>query len=112
MEMERPVLLTNKGREPVAKGPMKSLVAGGMRYIRSGDGTEELFALDADPEERTDASRYPQARSVLEGFRRGLRSMLRSEPNVCLSSRRAPLRASILTSWDSRSGGMPTSSWA
>ncbi len=85
MELERPELLTNQGREPVAKGPMKSMVAGGMHYIRRADG-EELYALETDPDERTDASRYPQARSVLEGFRRGLRFMLRSEPNVSLSS--------------------------
>ena len=31
---------------------MKSLVAGGMHYIRSGDGSEELYALRSDPEER------------------------------------------------------------
>ncbi len=41
METDPPVLLTNQGREPVAKGPMKAMVAGGMHYIRSGDGREE-----------------------------------------------------------------------
>jgi arylsulfatase A-like enzyme len=52
MELERPELLTNRGREPVAKGPMKSMVAGGMHYIRRADG-EELYALESDPDERT-----------------------------------------------------------
>ncbi len=85
MELERPELLTNQGREPVAKGPMKSMVAGGMHYIRRADG-EELYALESDPDERTDAARYPAARAVLEGFRRGLQSMIRPEPKVSLSS--------------------------
>jgi len=34
METGKPLLLTNQGREPVAKGPMKSLVAEGMHYNR------------------------------------------------------------------------------
>jgi hypothetical protein len=86
MELERPALLANQGREPVAKGPMKAMVAGGMHYIRSGNGREELYALDSDPQEQTDAAGFPEAQEVLEGFRRGLRSMLQREPNVELSS--------------------------
>ena len=57
METGTPLLLTNQGREPAAKGPMKSLVAGGMHYIRTGDGVEELYALDADPEENEQRGR-------------------------------------------------------
>ena len=45
METGKPLLLTNQGREPAAKGPMKSLVASGMHYIRDGDGLEELYVL-------------------------------------------------------------------
>jgi arylsulfatase A-like enzyme len=86
MELERPALLTNQGREPVAKGPMKAMVAGGMHYIRSGNGGEELYALNSDPGEQTDAAGLPEAQEVLEGFRRGLRSMLQREPKVALSS--------------------------
>jgi hypothetical protein len=82
METEGPTLLTNQGREPVAKGPMKALVAGGMHYIRSGDGREELFALAADPDERMDTSTLPAARGALEGFRTALRSILRRHPNT------------------------------
>jgi arylsulfatase A-like enzyme len=80
MEAEPPPILTNQGREPVAKGPMRSLVAGGMHYIRSGDGGEELFALQLDPEELTNVATYPDAQQSLEGFRTALRSMLRSHP--------------------------------
>ena len=78
MEMERPAVLTNQGREPVAKGPMKSLVAGGMHYIRSGDGGEELYALDVDPEEQNNVAGLPGAQFSLEGFRGALRSIFRT----------------------------------
>ena len=69
METDKPTLLTNQGREPAAKGPMKAMVAGGMHYIRSGDGSEELYALDADPEERTNLAGLPEAqRGLSRGF--------------------------------------------
>jgi arylsulfatase A-like enzyme len=77
METDTPALLTNQGREPVARGPMKAVVAGGMHYIRSGDGIEELYALEHDPEEQEDASTRPDAQAVLEGFRGYLRSIPR-----------------------------------
>ena len=77
METDRPALLTNQGREPAAKGPMKALVAGGMHYIRSGDGGEELYALKTDPEEQTNVAGFPDAQSVLDGFRSYLRPILR-----------------------------------
>src|SRR5262249_36587999 len=80
METEEPTLLTNQGREPVAKGPMKAMVAGGMHYIRSGDGREELYALNADPEERMNVAGLPEAQQTLEGFRGALRSMFRRRP--------------------------------
>ena len=76
MEMERPALLTNQGREPVSKGPMKALVAGGMHYIRTGDGGEELYALRVDPNELTNVAGLPGAEVSLEGFRGALRSMI------------------------------------
>jgi arylsulfatase A-like enzyme len=80
METDRPLVLTNQSREPAAKGPMKSLVAGGMHYILSGDGHEELFGLEADPEETIDVAGYKDAQAALRGFRGGLRTMLRERP--------------------------------
>ena len=68
METDKPDLLTNQGREPAAKGPMKALVAGGMHYIRPGDGGEELYSLERDPEERTNLAGVAEARGSLEGF--------------------------------------------
>ena len=57
METGKPLSSTNQGREPVAKGPMKSLVAEGMHYIRRGDGLEELYLLNSDPQERIEPGR-------------------------------------------------------
>ncbi len=76
METGKPMLLTNQGREPVAKGPMSALVSGGMHYIRSGDGFEELYVLRTDPEERINLAGSPMAREILEGFRNRLATML------------------------------------
>jgi arylsulfatase A-like enzyme len=72
METGKPELLVNQGREPAAKGPMKSLIARGMHYIRSADGHEELYRLSYDPEERADVAGSPEARSILERFRETL----------------------------------------
>jgi hypothetical protein len=77
METGKPPLLTNQGREPAANGPMKSLVAGGMHYIRSADGSEELYNLKSDPEERLNVADSPMARTVLQRFRASLVALLR-----------------------------------
>ncbi len=76
MEMDRPLLLTNQGREPAARGPMKSIVAEGMHYIRNGDGLEELYLLRTDPQEQTDLAGTPMAGEVLLAFRNRLAALL------------------------------------
>jgi arylsulfatase A-like enzyme len=80
MEVGKPLFFTNGGREPAASGPMKSLVAGGLHYIRSGDGREELFNLDADREEQTNLAPGTSAALALEHFRAVLGSMLSKRP--------------------------------
>jgi arylsulfatase A-like enzyme len=79
METTKPQFLTNQGREPAAKGPMKSLIAAGMHYIRDGDGLEELYVLQSDPKESTNFAATPNARAPLERFRNTLRSMLKQK---------------------------------
>ncbi|MEJ2704361.1 MAG: sulfatase, partial [Sedimentisphaerales bacterium] len=61
---------------PVSKGDMRSLVTGDMHYIRSGDGTEEVYDLRTDPAEHNDLIRTPrgaeavaQAKRILEQMR-------------------------------------------
>jgi arylsulfatase A-like enzyme len=77
LETTKPVLLTNDGREPAAKGPMKSVVAAGMHYIRTGDGTEELFDLNADAEEKADLANQAEVLPVLLQFRNLMGLMLK-----------------------------------
>jgi arylsulfatase A-like enzyme len=79
METGIPLTLMNQGREPVAKGPMKSLVAEGMHYIRTADGLEELYLLKSDPEERTNLAGSPLASEPLRRFRTSLGAMLKSD---------------------------------
>ena len=52
METTKPELIINGGREPAAKGPMKAVVAAGMHYIRMADGSEELYNIDSDVDEK------------------------------------------------------------
>jgi arylsulfatase A-like enzyme len=94
METDRPPILINQGREPVAKGPMNSLVYGGTHYIRSGDDTEQLYALEVDPEEVNDAAPYPQAQETLEHFRDALPALLRPNAGVDARTKR-PVAARI-----------------
>ena len=76
METGKPLLLTNQGREPVARGPMKSLIGWGMHYIRAGDGLEELYSLSSDPEERNNVANLPKNEGTMVRFRNSLSSML------------------------------------
>jgi arylsulfatase A-like enzyme len=77
METAKPEASANEGREPAAKGPMKAVVAAGMHYIRMGDGTEELFNLRSDVEEKSNLAGDPQTLPVLEQFRNILGLMLK-----------------------------------
>ena len=72
METGKPELFANQGREPAAKGPMKSIVARGMHYIRTADGLEELYELSTDPEEKVNMAGLPAAQIILERFRNTL----------------------------------------
>jgi len=72
METIKPEMLANQGREPAAKGPMKSLVAGGLHYIHSADGVEELYILESDPEEKQNIATASNAGPVLERLRAAL----------------------------------------
>jgi len=80
MEAGKPLFLTNQGREPAAKGPMKALLAGGLHYIRSGDGSEELYNLESDRKEQTNLAGLPSAATILQSFRAALGWMLSKHP--------------------------------
>jgi hypothetical protein len=56
-------------RYPATRGPMKSVVLGQYHYIKNGDGREELYHFDVDPQEQTDLAGSPLARTILERCR-------------------------------------------
>ena len=80
METTKPVFLTNDGREPAAKGPMKAVIAGGMHYIQMGDGSEELFNLKADTDEKANLANDAEVLPVLLQFRNLIQLMLNRRP--------------------------------
>ena len=63
----------NQGASPVHRGPMTSLVSGGLHYIRNGDGREELYDLDSDSAEEHDLAAAPGFDRRLSEFRDRLR---------------------------------------
>ncbi len=50
---------------PTSKGDMTAVVHRGVRYIRNGDGSEELYDLVADPDERHNLVAAPDRQTVL-----------------------------------------------
>lgn len=54
---------------------MASVVIDGHRYIRNGDGREELYDFDRDPMERTDLAAQDSAIVRFSLFRRALEEM-------------------------------------
>ncbi|MFV2069132.1 MAG: sulfatase, partial [Pirellulales bacterium] len=61
------------GRSPVARGEMKSVIVDSMKYIRNGDGEEELYDLERDPEERHNLAGDEMVRGTLERLQAVLR---------------------------------------
>lgn len=58
---------------PVSVGDMKSLIIDQYHYIRRGDGREELYNFESDPEEKQDLSHSQELREMLERFRSSLK---------------------------------------
>jgi arylsulfatase A-like enzyme len=76
----------NRGTSPVCRGPLRSMVEGRYHYIACGDGREELYDLEDDPDEtRNLAGRTPQGVS-LGRFRRVLDEATRGDN--CVRMRR------------------------
>ena len=61
---------------PSSKGEMKSLVHQGMRYIRNGDGREELYDFVTDRWERNNLVAAPDRQQALIGARAALQRLL------------------------------------
>ncbi len=54
---------------PVSKGNMAAIIEGPLRYIRGGDGAEELYDIFGDPWERRDLADAPTQVQTLLRFR-------------------------------------------
>lgn len=63
-------------RRPKWNGGTRSLVSGGMRYIKNRDGREELYDFDNDPSERHDLARTEEGRAALAALRKSLDDLL------------------------------------
>jgi arylsulfatase A-like enzyme len=61
---------------PTSKGDMKALVEGGVRYIRNGDGTEELYNFDRDAAEQHNLAALPEHGDALAKARRLLDQLI------------------------------------
>jgi hypothetical protein len=61
---------------PIAKGPMKSLVIEDYHYIRNGDGQEELYNIVNDPAEEHNLAHTAAESQRLEHFRTSLTTVL------------------------------------
>jgi arylsulfatase A-like enzyme len=64
---------------PNSKGPMKSLVIGGMHYIKNGDGSEELYDFENDPLEENELRASEKNSGLLARFRSSLVSLRRHD---------------------------------
>lgn len=56
-------------RYPISAGDMNAVLAPPYKYIRGGDGSEELYDLEADPGERADLHGTPALAAVLARLR-------------------------------------------
>jgi arylsulfatase A-like enzyme len=65
---------------PASKGDMVSAVSRGLRYLRSGDGREELYDFERDPSEQSDLSTRNEYASDLDRFRALTRDVSRPAP--------------------------------
>jgi arylsulfatase A-like enzyme len=73
----------NQGRSPVFRKPLKALTDRGSVYIRGGDGSEELYDLEADRGEERNLARDPAAAAELARMRERLeRTLGESAPAV------------------------------
>ncbi|WP_435006107.1 sulfatase [Tundrisphaera lichenicola] len=70
-----------RDRPPALRGPMTSVIAEGMSYIRNADSTEELYRLSDDVGEDHNLAESESARPILERLRMIADRKLEVEPN-------------------------------
>ncbi len=65
---------------PITRGPMASVLDGGLRLIRNGDGREELFDFTGDRDERADLAGEPGRAADLRSLRGALEALPLPKP--------------------------------
>jgi arylsulfatase A-like enzyme len=73
---------------PVSRGPMKSIIADGLHYIRNGDGQEELYDFEHDTEEQVDLSAQPRTQDRLAALRRMLETIVKEDRHPAAANAR------------------------
>lgn len=68
------------GRSPIAAGAMQCVLVGTMKYIRNGDGSEELYDLATDRLEECNLARDRKYSNELEELRKELNAVQGSVP--------------------------------
>jgi arylsulfatase A-like enzyme len=72
LSQAEPPPYTIPARYPVSKGAMQSLVWRDYHYLKNGDGSEELYHIEDDPQEENNLAGSAAARTVLERLRASL----------------------------------------
>jgi arylsulfatase A-like enzyme len=72
----------NQGRSPVFRGPMKAVASGTQVYIRDAEGREELFDVDADPDQTRDIAGLDESKADLERLRDEMDRMVDRRPET------------------------------
>ncbi|MFN2433487.1 MAG: sulfatase, partial [Gemmatimonadota bacterium] len=62
--------------EPVSRGDMYSIIDEHLHFIRNGDGQEELYDLEGDPEELHDLAQLPAVAADLARLRANMHSVV------------------------------------
>ena len=62
----------DQGRSPVARGPMRSVLLGTMKYVKNGDGVEELYDIRRDPQETRNLAGHTRHQATLRRCRDAL----------------------------------------
>ncbi len=66
--------------DPVARGPMESVLSGRLHYIRNAAGDERLYDVRPDPEELRDLAARPEHRDAVTRLRGEVEHVLSSTP--------------------------------
>ena len=64
-----PITPPCQGASPIFRGSMRSIRLGDIKYIRNADGGEELFDLQADPDELTNLAAVSERQADVERLR-------------------------------------------